>query len=628
MTTEKVVDADEASRKRSFRASVHRFWSQFTPTEWCGLFTTVVSCVVLVGWLIRSRTLISVGFDLPAMAMSTAVAFLLSSAALWQLRTHEKGVVTGPAAQLLALAITGIGVYSLVIYAIDALHHTLPPPFEPVHHSPWLPFNRMSPNCAINFVLFGIAVGLADVRRAGDRWPAQVLALIVLMDAALALVGHFHGAIPLFGLTDYLGMAPHTALVFFILSLGFLYARPNRGIMAIMLSNSIAGRAARRILPVLLAVPLILAGISAATMRLSHTTSAILGYIIVVVGISLIAWLLWRNVTDLHAQVALSAAYERKVADLEREKIEDALTVTEERLAFAVDGAGIGTWHWDLTTDQIVWSNTCKSLFGLPANTPMTPEIALERLHPDDRERAESAILHALEDKKAYEIEYRIVWPDKSVHWLLAKGKAYFDREGRAIRFEGAVHNIDVRKRAEQALLEAAEHERTMLKDVLASVTGGKLRLCDSREELPAPLPQTGRTLALTRTEGLSALRRGVKDAAIALGFPDDRWQSLMTAASEAGMNAVTHGGGFGTGVVSTNGKDVIQVRIEDTGSGIQMAFLPKATLPLGWTSKKALGHGLMMMLELADRVWILTGPTGTTVVLELERIEPIPAWL
>jgi PAS domain S-box-containing protein len=628
MTTEKVLDPDEARPKRSFRDTALRFWSQFSTTEWCGLFTTIVSCIVLVGWIIRSRTLISVGFDLPAMAVSTAVAFLLSSAALWQLRTHEKGVVTGPAAQLLALAITGIGLYSLAIYAIDALHHTLPPPFEPIHHRPWLPFNRMSPNCAINFILFGIAVGLADVRRSGDRWPSQMLALIVMLDAALALVGHFHGALPLFGLTDYFGMAPHTALVFLVLSLGFLFARPDRGIMAIMLSDSIAGRAGRRILPVLIAVPVILEGISAATMRLSHTTSSILGYIFVAVGISVIAWLLWRNVTDLHAQVALAASYARKVADLEREKIEDALTVTEERLAFAVEGAGIGTWHWDLLTDQVVWSNTCKTLFGLPANTQAVPNIDQERVHPDDRERSKSAIALALKNKKAYEIEYRVLWPDDSVHWLLAKGRAYFDRTGQAIRFEGTVQNIDARKRAEQALQEAAEHERTLLKDVLASVTGGKLRLCDSPAEMPAPLPHTSRTLALTRTEGLSALRRCVNDMAVALGFPDDRCQGLMTAASEAGMNAVTHGGGFGTGLVSTNDKDLIQVRIEDSGTGIQMALLPRATLAIGWTSKKGLGHGLMMMLDLADRVWILTGPTGTTLVLEQERLEPLPAWL
>ena len=58
------------------------------------------------------------------------------------------------------------------------------------------------------------------------------------------------------------------------------------------------------------------------------------------------------------------------------------------------------------------------------------------------------------------------------------------------------------------------------------------------------------------------------------------------------------------------------------------MENLPKATLSRGWSSTTSLGHGLVMMLNSVDRIWLLTGPSGTTIVMEQDREEPPPAWL
>ena len=70
------------------------------------------------------------------------------------------------------------------------------------------------------------------------------------------------------------------------------------------------------------------------------------------------------------------------------------------------------------------------------------------------------------------------------------------------------------------------------------------------------------------------------------------------------------------------------QVWIEDHGPGIDMGRLPKATLDRGFTTAGTLGHGFKLLLATADRVWLLTGPTGTTVVLQQGRDEPVPDWL
>ncbi|MEO7717531.1 MAG: PAS domain S-box protein [Capsulimonas sp.] len=208
------------------------------------------------------------------------------------------------------------------------------------------------------------------------------------------------------------------------------------------------------------------------------------------------------------------------------------------------------------------------------------------------------------------------------------------DRRGRIESILSLVLDVTEKRRAEEEhgrLLErvqqGAAREHALLRDVLASVTEGKLRLCDRREDLPAPLPFCENAVALTPKQGIVDLRRQAEKLAIECGFPDTRWHDLSTAVSEAAMNAVVHaGGGFGQVCVST--PDTIQVRIVDHGAGISIDQLPKATLRRGYTTAGTLGHGLWLVLNTIDRFYLLTGGEGTTVVLE-QDLRPIePNWI
>lgn len=181
---------------------------------------------------------------------------------------------------------------------------------------------------------------------------------------------------------------------------------------------------------------------------------------------------------------------------------------------------------------------------------------------------------------------------------------------------------------ANEALHTLAGWQRGFLRDVLASVTEGKLHLCDTTADLPPRHGSLrGTPLHLHADTGLSALRRRATEAAEAAHFSPERIADLITAVNEAGMNVIVHAGAGTVHVSLDAAAGLVQVWVEDTGSGITMEDLPRATLSRGFTTAGTLGHGLKLMLQTTDRLWLLTGPTGTTVVLEQDRTPPPPLW-
>jgi PAS domain S-box-containing protein len=136
----------------------------------------------------------------------------------------------------------------------------------------------------------------------------------------------------------------------------------------------------------------------------------------------------------------------------ERKEAEERLRRSEERLRLALDGAQMGTWHWDLDTHEVVWSDTCCALFGRPPGTLGDYEAFIAAVHPQDRAAAAQAVHRALDEHDAYQHEFRILWPDGTQRWIRAEGRFYGDTDGTPRRMEGVARDITARVEAEQAL--------------------------------------------------------------------------------------------------------------------------------------------------------------------------------
>lgn len=131
-----------------------------------------------------------------------------------------------------------------------------------------------------------------------------------------------------------------------------------------------------------------------------------------------------------------------------------------ERFQFAMEAAELGAWHMDFRTGEVSHSLPHDRCFGFPNGIAnWTQELFLSLVHPLDRVRVEATLDAARSGVAApeYDMEYRVVWPDGSTHWIWSKGRFYFDSQGIADRVCGVRADITARRQAvEERLVDAA----------------------------------------------------------------------------------------------------------------------------------------------------------------------------
>ncbi len=201
---------------------------------------------------------------------------------------------------------------------------------------------------------------------------------------------------------------------------------------------------------------------------------------------------------------------------------------------------------------------------------------------------------------------------------------------GAGLAIEDITHQVKEereRMRLAAQIQEAGAERRSFLTEMLTALTEGKLRLCESAADLPQPLNDLGPATCIDR-DTLSMIRHRVMDAALWLGFSELRRADFVLAVGEALDNVLVHAGTGTAQVLVNKEKGTLQVRIVDSGKGIEESDLHRAALERGYTTAGTLGHGFFLILNTCDRTWLLTGPTGTTLVLEQDREEPLPDWL
>ncbi|WP_317928948.1 PAS domain-containing protein [Halioxenophilus sp. WMMB6] len=136
------------------------------------------------------------------------------------------------------------------------------------------------------------------------------------------------------------------------------------------------------------------------------------------------------------------------------------LARSKERLRRGQAYANIGTWEWDIRTDELFWSEKIAPLFGYKEGDLVTSyQNFINAVHPEDRKSVEQAVADAVEKDAPYDIEHRVVWPDGSVRWVLERGAVQRAQDGTPLRMIGVVQDVDTRKLAQLSL----EHREAQL---------------------------------------------------------------------------------------------------------------------------------------------------------------------
>ena len=139
----------------------------------------------------------------------------------------------------------------------------------------------------------------------------------------------------------------------------------------------------------------------------------------------------------------------------ERKKVEETLLKISARLALATESGGVGIWELDILEKKIKWDNQMYRLYGLEKGQFSGAYKSWKKgLHPDDAKRCNAEVKAAIKGTKGFVSEFRVVWPDSSIHYIKAISKAERDANGKALRFIGTNWDITDSKQAEITLLE------------------------------------------------------------------------------------------------------------------------------------------------------------------------------
>jgi len=155
------------------------------------------------------------------------------------------------------------------------------------------------------------------------------------------------------------------------------------------------------------------------------------------------------------ASVRMRRSKSKRPKKRDHKSTQDTLRETKAVLEFTLDAAQIGDWDLDLVHDTSRRSLRHDQCFGYSSAIPETDwglEVFLRHVHPGDRDRVEESLQHAVKALSNWGSEFRVVWPDGSVHWIASRGSIYRKQGQKATRMLGIVMDITDRKRAEELL--------------------------------------------------------------------------------------------------------------------------------------------------------------------------------
>ena len=430
-------------------------------------FTIASGLSVLAGWALGIGPLKSAHSQWATMKANAAFAFVLSGVVLWMLApplparrgTALASVSRAGAALLVLIALLTAGEY-LFHWDMGLDQLMVRDAAAPTRIS--FP-GRMAPVTAFNFFLLGAAFLMIDLEILNLRRPARWLALVVLVDSFVAVLGYAYGVQLLYRIGGYSSMSLHAALLFIAISIGFLCARPSRGLMSLATDTGASGWIFRRCLPAAIILIPLLWWLRSLGERAGFYGSEF-GMALFVIGNAVISSALVWWATSL----------------VRRESIRRA--ETEARFGLMANAAPV--LIWGSGPDKLC------TFFNQPwldfRGRPVEQELGngwTEGVHPDDVMHCMKVYIESFNARRAFSMEYRLRRHDGEYRWILDKGVPRYGPDGNFQGYIGSCVDFTELKLAQAEAL----RRQTELAHIARVSTMGEL-LASIAHELNQPL--------------------------------------------------------------------------------------------------------------------------------------------
>jgi PAS domain S-box-containing protein len=171
-----------------------------------------------------------------------------------------------------------------------------------------------------------------------------------------------------------------------------------------------------------------------------------------------------NNVLSLQLFLFFAAAPFMVLAALveERQTAAKELQEDEERIRLGMVAGKMMGWEWDIKSGRNPWFGETRTVMGM-TTTKSSGSIQdfWDRVHPEDYDELSKALETAKRDHLDFDQEFRVVWPDKTVHWLRSAGRFFYTAQGAPERMMGVLRDVTVRKLA----LEGVQHREIELRE-------------------------------------------------------------------------------------------------------------------------------------------------------------------
>jgi PAS domain S-box-containing protein len=165
-------------------------------------------------------------------------------------------------------------------------------------------------------------------------------------------------------------------------------------------------------------------------------------------------WMLIRNVPLRDGLGNITKWYGTAIDIEDRKRAEEQLRRSEAYLSEAQRLSRTGSFGWQVSTGDILWSEQTYQIFGYDDSASPSLKLVIDRTHPDDRQRVRQLLEQVAMDGAGFDTKHRLLMPDGAVKYLHVVAHAMSDSSG-VVEFIGAVTDITPAKRADESLRKA-----------------------------------------------------------------------------------------------------------------------------------------------------------------------------